>query len=52
MFRFMFLYPYQIMCTTNELCVKTDLTRVVYGGNTRAKVEDPVGQLLVFTFDL
>ena len=38
MFKFMLLWPHQIMPKMNGLCVKIDLTEVAYFGNTRSKV--------------
>ena len=46
MFKFMLLWPHQIMSKMNGLCVKIDLTEVAYFGNTRSKVRDLVCHLL------
>ena len=42
MFKFMFLFPHQIMLKTNELGVKMDWTKMNYFSNTRIKVRGPI----------
>ena len=53
MFNVMLLGPHHIIRKMNELCVKTDLTKVVYFGNNRSKVGVLICQsLTIFMFDL